>query len=274
MDATSRTEYENTPENEAAEEAAFEATFATSTDQEPAAAATVDNEKTAVEVTGQEQPTEPVAEETVKEPTIADLLAIIEANKTEQQKLRDQVFGSVGDLKRRVDSMKTTAHGISPGARKRLEADFPELAEMLFEQDVAPAAEVPVQTSTPVASEDGDRKMERRLLTRDHRDWEQVVAGPEFAAWKDGVLKPEDAAALDESWDADFISGKITEFKAYKAEAAVKAATAERQAAEAKLKQERLNSAIPPRGNPRTGAVSSGDNEELDAMMANFKPRR
>lgn len=268
--AGERTEYERTPENEADEEAAFNAAFETP-DQAPVEVEDKPVEaEPEVEDGQQEVAPEAIAApavepEPVKEPTIADLMAIIEANKTENQKLRDTVFGKVGELKQKIEAMKTQSHGISPAARERLKADFPELADMLFEE-AAPVEQQPVevqpQAAAPVA-EDGDRKIERRLLTWDHRDWEQIVAGQEFADWKDSMLKPEEVAALDESWDADFISGKITQFKEWKAAEA-------KRTAESDLKKQRLNQAVVPRGVPRVNTSSSGADDEEAAMLEAF----
>lgn len=271
MDVRDKAGYEQTPENEAAEEAAFEAGF-NATDVEPAAETnTTDADQAAADAL--QQQADPQAEQSAApaaavELKVADLLAVIEEQKTAQARLHDKVFGKMGELQQKIEAMRTTAHGISSKARERLKADFPELAEMLFEdapepqQIAAPtAAQIPAATAQP--AEDVERKFERRLLTRDHRDWEQVVSGQDFATWKDTVLKPEDAAALDESWDADFISGKITEFKNWQAAEAKK--SSDRQA-----KQQRLDDAIIPRGLPRAGAASPGDDDEEAAMLAAY----
>jgi hypothetical protein len=270
--------YERTPENEAAEEAAFEAAC-NGTDQEPAAAVTEEDPKPeAVEALKQEAP--PVEQaEPVKEPTVADLLAMIEEQKvalaeqkTARQQLNDKVFGKVGELQQKIDAMKGTAHGISVKARERLMTDFPELADMLFEVQEEPAATpapaaVQVQATPAPATEDIEHKMERRLLARDHKDWESVVTSPGFQEWKAKLLKPEDSAALDTSWDADFISGKITEFKAHQVAEA-------KRATERQTKQQRMENAINPQGVPRVGAGSGGDDDEEAAMMGAYKPRR
>jgi len=276
MAETERTQFEETPENFAAEEAAFDAAT-NGTDLEPAAeAAAVEPEAEVLEQEEQEQPeqdTETVAEATeqpAKEVTIADLLAVIETQKTEQQKLRDKVFGKVGELQQKIDAVKPQAGGLNPKAAERLKAEFPELHEMLFgEADDTvdqPEHQVAQVQTVVVPAEDGTRALERRLLTRDHKDWEQVVATDEFASWRDNVLPPEDAEALDDSWDADFISLKLTEFKAYKAGEAKK--TTDQQ-----TRQERLNDAITNRGIPRVSTSSLGDDDEEAAMLANFKPR-
>lgn len=284
MDAASRTSFEPTVENLAEEEAAFDAVV-NAADSEPAAESTATAaaepeaevlEQEEGEVDLDQQPdTEAAATEQqpVKEPTIADLLAVIEEQKTEQQKLRDKVFGKVGELQQKIDAVKPAAGGLSPRAAERLKADFPELHEMLFGGDdgdePAPAAtHAPAQEPAQVATDEftPEQKMELRLLDRDHKDWRQVVHTPEFAAWKESVLAPDDAAALDTSWDADFFSAKLTEFKEYQAAETNKAN-------QQRLKQERLDDAVTTRGIPRTNTSSLGDDDEEAAMLAHYKPR-
>jgi len=281
MDAASKTTFEQTPENLAEEEAAFDAAV-NAADPAPAAETTATPAaEPEAEVLEQEddpekkdQHAEPeAAGEPAKEPTIAELLTVIEAQKTEQQKLRDKVFGKVGELQQKIDAVKPAAGGLSPRAAERLKADFPELHEMLFGGDdgdePAPAAiHAPAQEPAQVATDEftPEQKMELRLLDRDHKDWRQVVHTPEFAAWKESVLAPDDAAALDTSWDADFFSAKLTEFKEYQAAETNKAN-------QQRLKQERLDDAVTTRGIPRTNTSSLGDDDEEAAMLAAYKPR-
>lgn len=277
MAETERTQFEETAENLADEEAAFDAAT-NGTDLEPAAeAAAAESEAETLDQEEQEQPEQDagtVAEVTeqqpAKEPTIADLLAVIEDQKTEQQKLRDKVFGKVGELQQKIDAVKPAAGGLSPKAAERLKAEFPELHEMLFgeadDTTVQPDHQAAQVQTVVVPAEDGTKTLERRLLTRDHKDWEQVVATDEFASWRDNVLNSEDATALDDSWDADFISQKITEFKEWRAGEAKKNT-------DQQTRQERLNDAITNRGIPRVSTSSLGDDDEEAAMLANFKPR-
>ena len=278
MDVRDKAGYEMTPENEAAEEAAFEAACA-GTDLEPApsaaAASAEADAATALQQQGAQQ-AEPAtaAEPEKKEPTIAEVLAMIEEQKTERQKLNDKVFGKVGDLEQRLTALKSTASGLHPKAKERLKADFVELHDMLFggdddgapaePQQVAPAAAQAQPVSTMGA--DGftaEQRMELRLLKRDHPDYEQVARSPEFAAWQGSALSPDDAAALNDAWDADLVSKRLSEFKAFQA-------ASSKQASENQIRQNRLNDAINPRGVPRVGTSSSGDDDEEAAMMASY----
>jgi hypothetical protein len=163
---------------------------------------------------------------------------------------------------------------LSAKARERLQADFPELAEMLFDNDSSAnddqgGYEPPAQTFHPSNLPDVEevkQTFERKLLNRDHPDWQTVVASEKFAAWKASELKPEEAAELDESWDADFVSSKIRDYKAWLAK--------QTQKAEAdRLKQERLDNATTPRGIPRGPGSSYSDDDEEAMMLQSFGKR-
>jgi hypothetical protein len=266
-----------TAADEAAEDAAFEAGFAaiaieSAPEPEPVAAAAPEPEKPEPAVAPEPEPSKPLTKD--------DLEAIIAATKQEtrqeMQALHDRVFGKFGELKQKIDAMKSSTGGLSAKAREKLTDQFPELASMLFDDEpepepVIPATSTPVQPASSAVTEDNWQAdplklVEMRLLTRDHSDWKQVVVSQEFNSWRQTALAPADNAKLDEAWDADFVSAKITEFKAWQAAQAKKAA-------DDKKKQERLDAAITPRGNPRAGTSSLDDNDEEAAMEAAFKQR-
>jgi len=275
---------EETPQSaadEAAEEAALEAGF-NDTDVEPVSTEDTTPPATS-ETTPEPSPATPAALESPKFLTQDDLTAALAAQKQEHQqemqRIHDKVFGKVGELKQRIDGMKS-AGSFSAKTRERLTAEFPELAAMLFEDDdppvPAPAATAPAEPAAPVSTptpaqtaweEDPLKVMERRLLTRDHKDWEQVVVSPAFNTWRTTVLAPTDNEKLDEVWDADFVSEKLTEFKAWQAEQA-KIAQAN------KVKQDRLDAAVTPRGVPRGSAAGFSDDDEEAAMEAAYKAGR
>ena len=250
----------------AQEEAAFETGF-NATDDEPAAVAP------AAETTPDEPAETPEPSATEPAPpqylSLEEFTAALAAERAERQKMSDRVFGKVGELQQRLDAIKGTAAGISPRAKERLAAEFPELAEMLFDGADEPAPQPPPVVATPPAMPQVDelsRTFERKLLKRDHRDWEQVVASPEFSEWKTTVLEPEDAVALNESWDADFVSAKLTQFKEWQ--------QAQQQSPPPpKPKPNRLDAAVTPRGIPRTGLASADDHDEEAAMLEAFGGR-
>lgn len=262
--------YEATPENEAAEEAAFEATFE-GTDLEPAFDGETEEPAGEVPPNGEETQTEPAAEP--QTPSITDLMAMLEDQKRESQKTVDRVFGKLGELQQRIEAAKSSVSGISPKARERLAGEFPELAEMLFDggepepqqtQQTAPTYTPPAVDTEVVESV--KRDFEKKLLKRDHPDWEQVVGSPDFANWAETVLSPEDAATLNSTWDSDYVSGKLDEYKKWKVAQTKK--TQQKQA-----QQNKLESAVVPRGNPggRTSGYSADDEEA--AMLEAFGKR-
>lgn len=253
--------YEPTAENEAAEQAAFENAYTNGSDVETPEAVEL-NEPTTETETPETREEPPV--QTAQPITIDDLKAAMEAREAENQRKLDRVFGKIGDLQQKIDTARTAYSGISPKARERLlSADFPELAEMLFEgveQAPEPVYQAHAETQAPAV--DLERKLERRLLSRDHKDWEQVVTSPEFATWKDTVLPFAESQTLNDSWDADFVSGKIAQFKAWNAANAAKTVST----------KNRLESAITPRGIPGASSHADDDSEE-QWMMKSYKQR-
>ena len=183
--------------------------------------------------------------------------------------MRDTFFGKLGNLQQKIDSAKGSVSGISPKARERLEADFPELADMLFDgvEEAEPVAPAPYEY-TPVedTTEKIKQEYELKILARDHKDWDKVVGSQEFAHWKDTVLDPMTSIELDSSWDSDFVSGKITEFKAWHQDQ-------QKKQEQDKLKKARLDNAVTPRGIPRSGSSDFMEGDEDAAMEAAFRKR-
>jgi hypothetical protein len=274
-------EFIKTAADEAEEEAAFTAGF-NATDIEPEQTEITTEAKPVLEVTTPVEP-EPVVTPapTAKVITEDDLNAVRESTRQEMQKIHDKVFGKVGELNQRIEAMKSTAAGISPKARERLKTEFPELAGMLFDDDGEPVAQTPAPSVAPAPQvqvapvivpdqPDQSKVLEERLLTRDHKDWKAVVGSPEFAAWKE-TLKPSEANELDDSWDADFISAKITDFKGWRAATVAQAASA--RTSTDTTRQQRIAAAVTPQGVPRINAISASEDDEEAAMAAAFKKR-
>jgi len=220
------------------------------------------------------EPVEPAehAEETQEAPaaipaafTIEDLKAMLDSQQAENVKTRDRMFGKMGEMQQKIDSARSSVSGFSPKARERLEADFPELAEMLFDGGGEPAAEYQYEPQEDKADKDDKARQARelRFLGREHKDWQAVVASPEFVQWRDQILAPESAMELDSTWDSEVISDRLAEFKTWKATAAKKQQD----------NASRLESAITPRGMPRGNTPSVIDQDEDDAMMEAFNKR-
>lgn len=251
-----------TAEEMAQEEAAFEATF-NDTDHGPEDV----NEPEAEAVPEVESKPEEPGEPATPPLTVDDLKAMIESERAESQRRLDTVFGKIGNLQQKIDAARTSAIGISPKAKERLAADFPELAEMLFDGTEESSAPVAQQAYTAPQMPDVQdvirREVEPLKLSVTHPDWEGVVQSKDFLNWKQSVLDPNVASELDNSWDAKFVSGKITEFKKWREAQAAQAQAAQKR-------QDRLDAAITPRGVPRAGTGTLSDDDEEAMMMKSY----
>lgn len=227
-----------TPEDAAAEEAAFAEAFNTERgESHEVVVAPVIEEIPDEEV----PPTDEVPVETPPSatPVIAGLteeqVAAALARVSQQQSTIDKLGGRLGQLMQQVDKLKEQPRTAAEQRNfdlklERLQESFPELAEMLRE-DLKGFAGVPgpageqqqVQTFT---ADDVDKIVtsklqtfqrqqevgfEVRALGAAHPDWQDVIKTPQFALWRDNVIS--DGNQLMESENAQFISRKLTEFK-------------------------------------------------------------
>ena len=218
------------------------------------------------------------AEEAEKPLTRAEMQIAIEGLTQRLAKVHDTASGQIGNLQQKIEQIRTAGSGLSPKAKERLSADFPELADILFsgvpDAPVIPAAQVVKDQSPSIdidkvvnsAKESATQAMELRLLGRDHKDWETVVVSPEFKTWT-ATIPVAEQQQLANSWDADFVSSKITEFKNFvQAKTQKDTALAEKNA---ELKK-RLESAIQPRGVSSNAQSYNVDDEEA-AMEEGFR---
>ena len=98
--------------------------------------------------------------------------------------------------------------------------------------------------------------VEKRMLARTHKDWQQVVASQEFKGWA-GKQPAEFTTELYNSWDADFIGEAISKFKESR----------KRSEAQIQSRQKRIEAAVTPRS---TGGHAPVSNSELDEFNAGF----
>ena len=177
-------------------------------------------------------------------------------------KQRDaKVFGTIGSLKQQLDAIKSQptpqAVKLTADKLKRLSAEFPEMAQMLSEDlsealqggtiDPGQVSELVEQTVSS-RLEQTSRSYEAKFLSIMHPDWKQVVASPEFEAWKQ-TLDEEERDQLLNSWDAQFIAEKISAHKDWKNKTVQNKQT----------NQRRLESAITPKGSSAPPAPSPDD---------------
>lgn len=209
--------------------------------------------------------------------TTAQIKELVEKVSAMQQR-ESKVFGTIGALKQQLDQFKAqpqpsqAAIKLTAEKLKRLSAEFPEMAAMLSEDlnealagaPAAPALD-PQQLQQQVQQiidgrlTETSRTYEMKLLSLQHRDWQQVVQSPEFKTWKES-LPEKDRTELDNSWEASFIGEKLTEFKDWKNKTVQ--TTQNRKA--------RLEAAITPRGNPQSPPAPSAE----DAFVSGFKQAR
>lgn len=266
--------------SEAEELAAMEAVFDNPPEEQSEAGVSADQEAPAEqETTTEGEPSGTEEEPPVKEPTYAELLAAIEAAKNESKaeisRVHDRAFGKIGELQQKIDAIRATAN-FSPKAKEKLQTDFPELAELLFDnepipahvqtQQPAPAPMVDVDAIVSSKLEEANKLFERKLLKTMKPNWESLVESPDFGAWV-GTLPPESAAELNNSWDAHFLNGKLTEFEQWQQAQAEKAKKEE-------AKKERLSVAVIPQGLPRGAHSVKETDEELEALNRAFGRRQ
>lgn len=276
-------------ESVAAQEAAFEAGFASVRGDEPPtqeAAPAESDDKPAVQTEAQPKEATPEPAAVLAGMTEDQIKALlvkageVDGLKAETETRVRQVFGKLGELNSLVQQLQksrseSTGVKLDPSKLTRLNTEFPEMAQMLA-ADLAealaasPAGQAsvdPAQVDQLVSSRLSDleeklqHQMEMRWLSRTHKDWQSVVGSSDFRLWKDNVLAKDEAARLDESWDAEFIGGKLSEFKDWK----------EKSTRTATNKQKRLEAALTPQGAGASGPTAM---TEEDAFLAGWKAVR
>lgn len=187
-----------------------------------------------------------------------------------------KVFGSLGSMKQALDALKSAPQpsapqpmNISVDRLKRMSAEFPEIANLLAQdlsevmtsgasanpQQIEQIVEQRLKTSLDKSSQ----AYEARFLTVQHPDWRAIVKADDFVGWKEG-LSPDEKAELDNSWDAELIGSRISQFKEWKSKTVQSKQT----------NQRRLEAAITPRGNSQPTPTASAD----DAFVQGFRKVR
>lgn len=233
---------------------------------------------------GEELPAAPAAEEPEPEPEpqpeptpepepklTADEIAVLRAKAAEVDRLREttaKLSGSLGAMRQAIDNLKNGPKQAATPSFKRLSQLFPEMAKAITEDfaeggpaaAAAPSVDVDAMVEEKLATrlQQQQQAVETKLLSVMHPDWKAVVPSDEFSKWK-ASLDPETQQSLDNSWDAEFIGQKLSEFKDWK----------KQTAASVQSKQRRLEAAITPKGSPNPPAQT-----DEDAFYAGFKSAR
>lgn len=230
---------------------------------------------------------EPAAEPVYAKITQADydkLLATaneVGTLKTEHKRLLDTAFGKIGGMQQLVDQLKAaTAPGaavtVSEEDFAELAAEYPELAKLQVkgmnallskmkatgtgEPAAASAQAAPAVDPEKViqqAEQRIEQKLELKRFARKHPDWQEVVNGAEFKAWI-ATQPTEVQKGYAESWDSDVTIPILDSFKASK-----KAPGPAPEVPAVTTRQQRLTSAVPPRGTGGHAAKASEDDEFL-----------
>lgn len=202
------------------------------------------------------------------------LPALDEKTKLSETQIR-QLNGKIGEINRIVQELRANTAApaqpmkLSKEKFKRLSVDFPEIAEMLAEdlselsmpaaapQTAAPQAET-IQLQPIIDAEVAkvEQKLEAKLLTFMHRDWREVVKSDGFQAWVK-TLPETEQTELANSWDAEYIGGKLTAYKAL----------TQQQKQEREKRNERLARGVMPRS---TVKVERGLTTEEEGFNSAF----
>jgi hypothetical protein len=293
---------EQTPEEMAAEDAAFVAAFNDERGEKAEPAAPV-AEEPAVEPAApvaEEPPVEPaapVAEEPPVEQPKPVLAGLTEdqvtqalARVSQQQSTIDKLGGRIGQLMQQVEALKAQPRTVGDRQQFDLKLDklgeaFPELAELLREDLKgigAGSGDAPAQAAEVFTAEDvnrivtekltafqqqQERGLEVRMLSTAHPDWEDTIKTPQFALWRDNVIT--DGKELMDSENAAFISLRLTQFKDWVKSTTV--APPQPQTPAVNTNRQRLANAVLPKG---TVVTAPTEQTEEDAFMSAFKAER
>jgi hypothetical protein len=302
---------ELTPEQEAAADAEFEAAFNAARGDEPGAESTTSkNDANAdADKTGTDQDDDAKAEAEAAAKAAAEAEAAANApvtitkadydrlmtianevpNLREQlTKTHDTVAGRIGSLQQTINALKSKAEGgnrASIKQLKRLESEFPELANLLREDlseafggasdatdtdegkgkdqqqtDAKAAAPTGADTVDPRVEEAEERARlaEMKVVDVKHPGWREFIRTDDFKAWK-STLPPVAIDLLESTWNADVMTDAFNDFKKW---------SEQRQAARTTKQQsdKRLEHAMTPTdGSGATGAHVVDDDAAFEA---------
>lgn len=182
-----------------------------------------------------------------------------------------KIHGKFGELNRALLELQKNGQtqqqakvNFNGASFKRMQAEFPELAEILAEDfnnfgtaDNTQSNEV-IESRVAQVREELSKDMQKSLLLIQHKDAPQLLVSDDYKVWKQ-TLPDEERVKLDDSWDAMYIGEKLTEYKNWNA--AKNSGTQERK--------ERLQRAITPRSTQVT--LKPQAMTELDGFNMAFK---
>lgn len=182
-----------------------------------------------------------------------------------------KIHGKFGELNRALLELQKNGQtqqqakvNFNGASFKRMQAEFPEIAEILAEDfnnfgtaDNTQSNEV-IESRVAQVREELSKDMQKSLLLIQHKDAPQLLVSDDYKVWKQ-TLPDEERVKLDDSWDAMYIGEKLTEYKNW--HAAKNSGTQERR--------DRLQRAITPRSTQVT--LKPQAMTELDGFNMAFK---
>jgi hypothetical protein len=227
--------------------------------------------------------------------------ALVPQLQQELARTRDTTAGKIGSLKQTLDAVQAAAaQGRAPTVKqlKRLEAEFPELAQLLKEDlaeefggagapgahgdpsgdraasgepGAAPANTPPADPLSDPRVQHELRQQSQQVVDTMHPDWKDLARSDEFREWRTN-LPPQAQQLLATSWRADVLVPAFNDFKAWKANRATQAqAQAQAQADANKQRDKRLEHAMPATSGRATGANAV---DEDAAFLSGFQDTR
>lgn len=179
-----------------------------------------------------------------------------------------KLHGKLGEFNRHLQELKTARTGagkLDASKLKRLNEDYPELAQILADDlneagfdttSQQPAIDYSQQMAQ--VKDEMYKDMQKNLLLIQHQDVFDVVATDEYRVWKQ-TQPAEVQQQLDTSFDAMFLGKQITAFKEWRG----KKSTGTQQ------RQTILERALNPKGAQQKAKPVALS--ELDGFMAAFK---
>jgi hypothetical protein len=228
-----------------------------------------------------DEPPPPKEPEAPTAQTNVDLVKLQETVNSLAQR-EGKVFGALGSMKQSIEALKNpqrtsvASTNVTAAALKRLSQEFPQLAEVLAAdlnevlQSGQPAnppstehAPPEPPTPSPEPATDGPdpvtRQAETRVVDGLHPGWREKVRSTEFHGWL-ASLPEQDRTKFLTSWKAEEVVETFRSFDAWKSERANSKQT----------RQQRLEAAVAPRGNPQKAPAQSED----DAFEEGFRSVR
>lgn len=181
----------------------------TSTDSTENAESTNEDKSAVENVDAPEEKPAPTQEDILNQ-----LMKIPELETLTKSEVR-KIYGKFGEMQQVINAIQSQPTGkaklkVSDAFRE----EYGDLAALIENSEIEGVANggTNIEQELNVRVEAIKQDFETKILSMQHKDWKTVAQTPEFAEW----VSKQDAETQDQlanSWDALFISEKLTEFK-------------------------------------------------------------